>query len=107
MAERTVRTGVGSYVDVNGRNQFGMFGDIVDVHEDDLERFDRYNPAEVVEEIETFVVTEEEAATLPPAVIERADGEPVPTGADGLPILEGTAEYVAPVTEKPSRGTRK
>lgn len=107
MARRTIRTGIGSYVDTAGRNQFGMLGDEVDVHEDDVERFDRLNPAEVVEPIEVVPISEEEAAALPPAVIERADGEPVPTGADGIPILEADAAYVAPATEKPVRRTTK
>lgn len=52
MAEREVKIGVASYIqadssDYNGRLEprwgFGLFGQVVDVHDSDLERFDRLN----------------------------------------------------------------
>ncbi len=45
MAERTIRYGIVTYRGVDGRTRFGQLGDVVDVHEDDIERFDRLNPA--------------------------------------------------------------
>lgn len=44
MAGRTVRAGFIVFTDAAGRPVTGYFGDEVDVHEDDLERFDRLNP---------------------------------------------------------------
>lgn len=47
MATRTIRTGVGSYQRASdGVWEFGMYGDEIDVHKDDLERFDRLNGPE-------------------------------------------------------------
>lgn len=47
MAKRTIRAGIATYRAADGREGvFGFLGDEVDVHEDDLERFDRLNPAE-------------------------------------------------------------
>lgn len=46
MGLRTIRTGIGSYQRVDGGWWFGMLGEEVDVHEDDLERFDRLNGSE-------------------------------------------------------------
>ncbi|ERG63533.1 hypothetical protein L332_03585 [Agrococcus pavilionensis RW1] len=46
MAERTIRTGLGTYLRLDGQWDYGRQGETVDVHEDDLERFDRLNPAE-------------------------------------------------------------
>lgn len=46
MAERTIRTGIGTYQRPDGQWSFGTFGEVVDVHEDDVARFDRLNPAE-------------------------------------------------------------
>jgi superfamily I DNA and/or RNA helicase len=50
MAERTVRAGFIVYTDASGRPVTGYLGDEVDVHEDDLERFDRLNPEEPARE---------------------------------------------------------
>lgn len=41
MAKRTIRTGIGSYQRPDGIWTHGLQGDEVDVHADDLERFDR------------------------------------------------------------------
>lgn len=43
MSKRTIKTGVGSYVDKRGVPTYGFQGDEVDVHEDHLEDFDKYN----------------------------------------------------------------
>lgn len=48
MAERTINIGVATYRRADGPEDsilwgFGMNGDVVDVHDDDLERFDRLN----------------------------------------------------------------
>lgn len=41
MAKRTIRTGIGSYQRPDGIWTHGFLGDEVDVHGDDVERFDR------------------------------------------------------------------
>jgi len=41
MARRTIRTGIGSYQRPDGQWTHGAMGDDVEVHEGDLERFDR------------------------------------------------------------------
>lgn len=48
MASRTVNVGVMSYLNLAGQPQFGLLGQEVEVSDDDVERFDRYNgePAE-------------------------------------------------------------
>jgi hypothetical protein len=43
MAKRTIRTGIGTYLNSSGIHRFGMFGEEVDVDPSDLERFDRLN----------------------------------------------------------------
>ena len=56
MATRTVRAGFIVYTDKSGRPVTGYLGDEVDVHKDDVDRFDRLNPAapeEVSEEEES------------------------------------------------------
>lgn len=52
MAARTVRAGFLVYTGEDGRPATGYLGDEVDVHEDDLERFDRLNPEEVAAAVE-------------------------------------------------------
>ncbi|WP_248240566.1 hypothetical protein [Microbacterium kunmingense] len=51
MAARTVRAGFIVFTDAAGRPQTGYLGDEVDVHDDDLERFDRLNPEEAPPEV--------------------------------------------------------
>lgn len=46
MVARTVRSGFIVYTDVDGRPLTGFFGEEVDVHKKDVERFDRLNPEE-------------------------------------------------------------
>ncbi|MEV8023666.1 hypothetical protein [Microbacterium sp. NPDC080220] len=48
MAERTIRRGFIVFTDVDGRPVTGYEHEVVDVHEDDLERFDRLNGDEPV-----------------------------------------------------------
>jgi len=58
MAVRTVRRGFIVYAAAEGRPVTGYLGDKVDVHEDDVERFDRLNGAEVDDTEATAEVTE-------------------------------------------------
>lgn len=60
MAERTIRSGIGTYQRPDGVWTHGMLGDVVDVHEDDVERFDKLNPEPVGEEILDAEVVEVE-----------------------------------------------
>ncbi|MDF2554134.1 MAG: hypothetical protein K0R60_29 [Microbacterium sp.] len=46
MADRKIRIGFLRYRDADGKPQLGFHGEDVDVHEDDLERFDALNPEE-------------------------------------------------------------
>lgn len=64
MAARTVRAGFIVYTGADKRPVTGYFGDEVDVHKDDLERFDRLNPVEV--EVETVENTDDESSTEEP-----------------------------------------
>lgn len=43
MSKRVIKVGVMSYLTADGLPAFGMHGQEVDVHGDDLERFDRLN----------------------------------------------------------------
>jgi hypothetical protein len=43
VTKRTVNLGACTYVDVNGAQRFGVAGETVDVHPDNLERFSRVN----------------------------------------------------------------
>lgn len=43
MPKRTIETGVGTYLGKNGIWAFGLQGEEVSVHKDDVERFDRFN----------------------------------------------------------------
>lgn len=47
MPKRTIKIGLASYLNADGLEQFGLFGAEVDVHPDDVERFDRLNGSEV------------------------------------------------------------
>ena len=69
MTERLIHIGVASYRNPDGLNRFGMQGETVDVHPDDLERFDRLNPApaelaELAESVDADAVAEEIAETV-------------------------------------------
>lgn len=56
MVTRTIGTGIGTYLSHDGHWRFGMLGDEVDVHEDDVERFDRLNGSIAVESAEPVPV---------------------------------------------------
>jgi hypothetical protein len=43
VTERTVQIGMATYTDVNGARRIGLAGEEVDVHPDDLARFDKAN----------------------------------------------------------------
>lgn len=48
MTQRTVEV-MATYKTVDGRHRIGVQGEVVDVHPDFLERFDKYNKAQVAE----------------------------------------------------------
>jgi hypothetical protein len=69
MAKRTISGGFETYQRASdGQWSHGMFGEEVDVHKDDVERFDRLHPS--VPEVEQIVVVEEIE------VFEIPDGDP-------------------------------
>lgn len=43
MAEREIKTTIGTYVNEWGNSEFGFKGDKVQVHEDFVDRFDEFN----------------------------------------------------------------
>lgn len=45
--ERTIHIGLMTYLSPDGLWLFGQLGDVVQVHPDDIERFDRLNPEPV------------------------------------------------------------
>ena len=82
MPARTIRTGIGSYRDANGLDRFGFLGETVEVHDDDLERFDRLNPEPAESE-----PAESEPAEVPG---EAADGSDIqaPGREDGISLAD-------------------
>lgn len=95
MAERTIRSGIGTYQRPDGVWTHGMFGDVVDVHEDDVERFDRLNPEAPeepeVEEADVETVTVE-GASADAGASAGADAAVVPAGTEGVEVPEGSPE---------------
>lgn len=69
MAARTVKLGFVVYTDAEGRPATGYIGDEVNVHKDDLDRFDRLNVLPDVAE------AQKAEAALSPADIETASAE--------------------------------
>jgi hypothetical protein len=69
MGTRIIQSGIGSYTDPEGRAKFGFLGDEVEVHDDDLERFDRLNPAPYTD------VLAVDAETIQDEAAERAEFE--------------------------------
>ena len=109
MAARTIRTGVGTYLGADGVWRHGMFGEVVEVAEGDLERFDRLNPARpevadadgeqvVGEPADGEVVTDENAAVVEVDGVEVVGEIPTET------VIEPEPEAEAP---KPGRRTTK
>lgn len=62
MPKRTIETGVGTYLSKNGIWSFGLQGEEVSVHKDDVERFDRFNTTGAAAE-SAPVVEEQEQQT--------------------------------------------
>lgn len=72
MAARTIRTGAGTYRTSDGQWTHGILGDEVDVHSDDVERFDRLNgPEPKIEETHDATAAEVEELLAARAVIEE------------------------------------
>lgn len=88
MGIREIRTGVGTYRRASdGEWGFGMFGEEVDVHEDDLERFDRLNP-EAPAAIEVGEI-----------VSDDPNGEPIELVGEKLPDAEDASWTHARIDE--------
>lgn len=68
MGARTIRSGIGTYQRPDGQWTHGVQGEEVEVHEDDLERFDRLNPPEP----EAVVDGEESELTFSQADVDAA-----------------------------------
>lgn len=80
MTDRTVGVGVATYLRADSPGDsplwgFGMYGEVVDVHPDDLKRFDRLNGA---------------GATIAPPLSQHLSDDVVEGGA--RPIEDGDAE---------------
>ncbi len=84
MGLRTVRRGFIVYNDVEGRPVTGYLGDEVDVHEDDLARFDRHNGPEVNE-----IISDD-----PHGEPIEIEAEPVPDASDSSWTHERIDEFV-------------
>lgn len=99
--KRTVSVGLTTYQAIDGAHRLAQEGDVVDVHPDFVERFDRFNvlAGEVVDEVEKLVTELE----FPTEYSAPGAMDPVP-GATEIPYSEGAApEPVAePVEEKPA-----
>ncbi|MEU3011061.1 hypothetical protein [Nocardia asteroides] len=70
--KRTVRVGLTTYQAADGRYRLAQTGDVVDVHPDFVDRFDRYNvlAGETVDEVDE-PVTELEPVVEPEPVEEK------------------------------------
>jgi len=92
MAERTVNIGLASYRRADGPEDtalwgFALQGEVVDVHEDDLERFDRLNGPQATDQPPLAEVPE-------PAVDAAGDPQEPPRSGKGSGV-EAWAEYAA------------
>lgn len=101
MAERIIRSGIGTYRAVDGQWTHGTMGEEVDVHEDDLERFDRYNPEEPAEPEATDEAGDEQTVTQADvdaaAELVRAEAQKI---ADERTALEAEKAEVAKLREQ-------
>lgn len=82
MAERTIRAGIVTYHAADGREGVvGFQGETVDVHEGDLERFDRLNPAAHSAAEAVALAADGLVQAIGAAVTEalRAPGQPEPS----------------------------
>ncbi|MDQ1174174.1 hypothetical protein QE430_002481 [Microbacterium testaceum] len=75
MAARTIKLGSVVYTDVTGRPTAGYLGEDVDVHEDDLERFDRLNVVPDVVEVAAAAPTQTDIDEAVRAAVEAKDAE--------------------------------
>lgn len=75
MAARTVKLGFVVYTDAKGRPTAGYLGDDVDVHKDDLERFDRLNVLPDVVEVAASAPTQTDIDESVLAAVEAKDAE--------------------------------
>lgn len=124
MGARTIRSGIGTYQDVDGQWRHGVLGDEVDVHEDDLERFDRLNPpapedpeAETADESEEPTFSQEDVDAAVKAAVAEKDAELVAAkkalDAANEKLAASTAEggktetAKAATTKAPARATAK
>lgn len=101
--KRTVRVGLTTYQATDGRYRLAQTGDVVDVHPDFVDRFDRFNvlAGETVDEVEELV-TELEIPTeySAPGAMDPVPGAPeIPYSEDAVtePVVEPD-----PVEEKPA-----
>lgn len=106
MAKRVIKTGIGTYQDAKtGREgTFGYQGQEVDVHADDLERFDALNVQPGVEDdwepppVDYTVVNASGQTLVSPAAGAETSGTAsglntiVETNDDGTPVDDSTAE---------------
>jgi len=75
MAARTVKLGFVVYTDVDGRATHGNMGEEVDVHEDDLARFDRLNVLPDLVEAAAGAPTQTDIDEAVLAAVEAKDAE--------------------------------
>lgn len=75
MAARTIKLGFVVYTDVDGRPATGHLGDEVDVHEDDLERFDRLNVVPDVVGVAAAAPTQTDLDEAVAAAVEAKEAE--------------------------------
>jgi hypothetical protein len=102
MSKRTIKTGVGSYVDKRGIPTYGFQGQEVDVHDDFVADFDAVNvdngdgkPVEY-ERVGVSVISPETVAAQQKADEEQADAEEA--------AQKRAAEDDAKESDKPRRG---
>ncbi|MGN7861459.1 hypothetical protein ACTJI8_12835 [Microbacterium sp. 22303] len=110
MAIRTIRSGIGTYQDTDGQWRHGVLGDEVDVHEDDLERFDRLNPpapkdseAELADEAHEEKFSQGDVDAAVKAAVDAKDAEL----AEATKALEDAQSALAELkAEKPKAPVR-
>lgn len=105
MAKRTIKTGIGTYTDVKGNTGcFGFRGQEVDVHEDDLERFDSLNENpggdEPWEQERVMVNMVSPAAGDETSGVDSGLNTTVEVDDEGEPVDDSTAEEDAAEAEK-------
>lgn len=114
MGARTIRSGIGTYQGVDGQWRHGVLGDEVDVHEDDLERFDRLNPdapkepeAETADEPAEPTFSQEEVDAAVKAAVEAKDAELAAANKALEDAQNALEELKAEKAKAPARSTAK